>query len=138
MDMIPGLPEEKNSLNFSGGIPNLADFKKEVFIRKCAVFIKPDESQLAMMLSKYGRKMFFIIAEENNYYNHVADAVLRNTGTNCIYLERKKLEFIKFDGNSVTLEPEELEGWELLLFDPRKEPKKVKSMDIARELSYFK
>jgi hypothetical protein len=109
----------------------------EAFFDRCAVFIKPEDEELRRLEKEYGESLSPFMQEENNSSIQIADSILAWKSIRTYYTDKKSLEFIKMNGSSVTLQPSELNGWDLILFDPYKDPKVISSIDMLKEMRYF-
>jgi len=109
----------------------------------CAIFINPTSVQIDQMEKEYGEEDFYTIADDNQYYHHLANALLDSLGVETISIgEDKHLRLIGKNNSEWTLDIRQdgAPGWNLIFFNTNKEPKIFSTIDVNEEVidSYFK
>jgi len=98
----------------------------------CAVLIYPTEEEIDEMKKQYGEDDFYIIADDNNWYQGIAIAMLDSLGIKKATVHGDSL---RFKGESQTwgfdLKRDSLTGWNLILFSRTKGPQVVSTVDLT-------
>lgn len=99
-----------------------------------AVFISPTTDEIDSLKKKYGEDDFYIIADDNVYYNSEAMQYLRSKN---IDFQSTRKRFIKFTGQNkkdVYLDTDKHKSiWSLILFNGKDEPVVISPVDIEYE-----
>ncbi|WKZ58797.1 MAG: hypothetical protein QY309_13070 [Cyclobacteriaceae bacterium] len=100
----------------------------------CAVLIYPDEAEINKMKKEYGEDDFYIIADDNNWYQGMAIEMLDSLGIKKATVHGDSL---RFKGESRTwgfdLKRDSLTGWNLILFSRTKGPQVVSTVDLTTQ-----
>jgi hypothetical protein len=110
-----------------------SDILKELTIDfDCAVFIYPTEEQIDEMIKTYGEEDFYIIADDNNWYQSMAIEMLDSVGIKKATVHGDSL---RFEGEDRTwgfdLKRDSLFGWNIILFNRKKEPQVISTADLT-------
>jgi hypothetical protein len=106
----------------------------------CAVLIYPTEEEIDEMRKKYGDEDFYIIADDNNWYQGMAIDMLDSVGIKKATVHCDSLRFRGEDKVwGFDLKRDSLSGWNIILFSRRKGPQVISAVDLTtREIrDYF-
>lgn len=107
---------------------------------RCAVFKTPNPSDIAEMKKEYGEEDFYIVADDNLFYQYEAKLYLDSMSIKTINVyDSRYVLYINQDRDTSYLDLKAKYGkyWNLLFFDPGKEPKIVDDTDIENEYKEF-
>jgi len=100
----------------------------------CAVLIYPDEAEIDKMKKEYGVDNFYIIADDNNWYQGMVIEMLDSLGIKKATVHGDSL---RFKGESRTwgfdLKRDSLTGWNVILFSRTKGPQVVSTVDLTTQ-----
>jgi hypothetical protein len=100
----------------------------------CAVLIYPTEAEIDEMKKEYGEDDFYVIADDNNWYQGRAIGMLDSLGIKKATVHGDSL---RFKGETKTwgfdLKRDSLIGWNLILFSRTKGPQVVSTADLTTQ-----
>jgi len=100
----------------------------------CAVLIYPTEEEINKMKKTYGEDDFYIIADDNNWYQGMAIEMLDSVGIKKATVHGDSLRFKGEDETwSFDLKRDSLTGWNIILFSRRKGPKVISTVDLTTQ-----
>lgn len=98
----------------------------------CAVLIYPTEVEIKEMKKEYGEEDFYIIADDNNWYQAKTIQKLESVG---IKMAGVHGDSLRFKGESQTwgfdMKKDSLSGWNVILFSRTKGPMVVSTVDVT-------
>jgi hypothetical protein len=105
----------------------------------CGVFISPDSSEIKKMKEEYGEDDFYIVADDNIYYDNQASIFLDSLKIKSIYPIERYLKFI-VDSDTISIDTKSKykRGWLSILYSFNKKPEIINSIDIEFEYSKYK
>lgn len=100
----------------------------------CAVLIYPTEEEINKMKKSYGEDDFYIIAENNNWYQGMAIEMLDSVGIKKVTVHGDSL---RFEGENKTwgfdLKRDSLTGWNIIFFSRTKGPQIISTVDLTTQ-----
>jgi len=100
----------------------------------CAVLIYPTEEEIDKMKKAYGEGDFYIIADDNNWYQGMAIEMLDSVGIKKVTVHGDSL---RFKGESKTwgydLKKDSLTGWNIIFFSRTKGPQVISTVDLTTQ-----
>jgi hypothetical protein len=100
----------------------------------CAVLVYPNDDQIQQMKSEYGEEDFYIIADDNNWYQARSIALLDSANVIKITAEKPFVRFVGNEGNwTLNLRRKGALSWNLIFFNQTKEPEVISTVDLTME-----
>ncbi|MBX2901716.1 MAG: hypothetical protein KF775_18850 [Cyclobacteriaceae bacterium] len=107
----------------------------------CVILIYPSDKQIDEMKKEYGEEDFYIIADDNIFYQGTAIGIIDSVGIKHVTVTK---QFLRLNGKSKTWEldirKKNLPAWNILFFKTTKEPTIISSIDLTKShiIEYFK
>lgn len=106
----------------------------EIINFDCAVLIYPTEEEIDEMIKKYGEEDFYIIADDNTWYQGMAIQMLDSVGIKTASVHGDSLKFKGEEKNwAFDLKRDSLSGWNIILFSRKKGPQVVSAIDLTTD-----
>lgn len=123
--------DEYKEFSYSDKTDSIADLTIDF---DCAVLIYPGKDEIEEMKTKYGNEDFYVIADDNNWYQGTAIEKLASLGIKMATIHGDSL---RFKGEKqkwgFDLKRDSLTGWNLILFSRTKGPEVVSTVDLTTE-----
>lgn len=98
----------------------------------CAVLIYPTAEDINEMKKEYGEEDFYIVADDNNWYQGKAIEKLDSVGIKTTTIDGDSLRFKGIEKTwRFDLKRDSLSGWNIILFNRRKGPQVISTVDIT-------
>jgi hypothetical protein len=111
-----------------------------IISENCGIFISPDSTEIIKMKKEYGEEDFYVIADDNIFYDYTASHFLDSMGINCLYPKTRYLKF-KINKDTICFDTKSRykTGWLSILYRENSEPEIYNSIDVEQAyLDYFK
>jgi hypothetical protein len=100
----------------------------------CAILIFPTEEQIERMKKDYKEEDFYIVADDNNWYQSKAIDIIDSLGVKQITAKER---YIKLKGENKTwtldIRRDNLPSWNLIFFKRTKDPQVISTVDLTPE-----
>jgi hypothetical protein len=100
----------------------------------CAVLIYPTSAQIDSMIADNGEENFYTIADDNNWYQGMA---IQKIDSAKVATFSAELPFLRFEGKdnlwTLDIRKKGLPEWNIIFFNPTKEPKIISGIDLSIE-----
>jgi hypothetical protein len=100
----------------------------------CAILVFPSDEQIQQMKIEYGEQDFYIIADDNNWYQGTSIGLLDSA--NVMKVTPKK-QFVRLVGNegtwTINLRRTGALAWNLIFFNQEKKPEIISTVDLTIE-----
>jgi hypothetical protein len=147
-DSLPGKPDEQvqtkdlNSYEESLKLGNYLVEKNSVkdFITingNCALIISPDEAQIEKLKAEMGEENFYVVADDNMWYQYEAGEYLEKKNVKVIHPDKRYLKFITGNKKEYYFDTRAIAGWTNVLFRPDSLPKLISSIGIEKECEQY-
>jgi hypothetical protein len=104
----------------------------QVINSDCAVLIYPTSAQIDAMIKDNGEDNFYIIADDNNWYQGVAIGMIDSVGVKTIGATKP---FLRFEGKekrwTLAIRKKNLPEWNIVFFNTSKEPKIISAIELS-------
>jgi hypothetical protein len=109
-----------------------------VIEQNAIVFVSPDSLQVHEMINELGDD-FYIVADDNNYYEYEADQFMTQNGVKSVYPKTRYLKFILADSKKLLIDTKSpaSRGWTTIVFQPDSLPKVINPVDIREEFEEY-
>jgi hypothetical protein len=114
--------------------------EEEVFESDCALLISPTDEQIAAMKKQYGEEDFYIIADDNVWYDANAMSLLDSVGVKVISPKKRYARLTGVNSQWILdLRGEGALPWNLIFFSTKKGPEIFSTVDLtaAQIRNYF-
>lgn len=126
------LDDRKAMYDLGSYLTNADSLYTETIDFDCAILIYPTEEKIERMKSDYGEEDFYIVADDNNWYQEKANEIIDSLGVKRIIVRGK---YLRLKGESKTwtlnIRRDNLPSWNLVFFKRTKEPQVISTVDLS-------
>lgn len=102
------------------------------------IFTHPDSKQIKKFKKEIGEEDFYIVADDNSWYQFQAGEYFEKKKMTILYPEKRYLKFITHDKKVYNFDTKaKFSGWQTILFRPDSLPKIVNPVGIEQEDSLY-
>lgn len=131
---VATLDEHKGMYELKSYLTTVESLHKQTIDFDCVILIYPTEAQIERMKNDYGEEDFYIVADDNNWYQQKAAEIIDSLGIKRIIASEQYL-ILKGENKTWTLDirRNNLPSWNLVFFKRAREPQIISTVSLNME-----